>query len=136
MASLTMLITGHDSITVCEVRFPEPPRPSNSLRSPTEGLRVRAEISSHSAAGPQARWRGASDDAYPGRYVRSEQQSQRACGPQPEGARSPGRRSAQLSENKGQNCLPTRAPECEVISARALKHPENCLRPGRPHEQE
>src|SRR4030095_15485443 len=51
-------------------------------------LRVRAEISSHSAAGPQARWRGASDDAYPARYVRSEQQSQRACGPQPEGARS------------------------------------------------
>ena len=51
-------------------------------------LRVRAEISSHSAAGPQARWRGASDDAYPVRYVRSEQQSQRACGPQPEGARS------------------------------------------------
>ncbi len=51
-------------------------------------LRVRAEIGSHSAAGPQARWRGASDDAYPVRYVRSEQQSQRACGPQPEGARS------------------------------------------------
>ena len=51
-------------------------------------LRVRAEISSHSAAGPQARWRGASDDAYPARYVRSEQQSQRACGPQPGGARS------------------------------------------------
>ena len=51
-------------------------------------LRVRAEIGSHSAAGPQAGWRGASDDAYPVRYVRSEQQSQRACGPQPEGARS------------------------------------------------
>jgi hypothetical protein len=53
----------------------------------SETLRVRAEISLHSAAGPQARWRGASDDAYPVRYVRSEQQSQRACGPQPEGAR-------------------------------------------------
>ena len=55
---------------------------------PQNQLRVRAEISSHSAAGPQARWRGASDDAYPVRYVRSEQQSQRVCGPQPEGARS------------------------------------------------
>src|SRR5205809_8031648 len=50
-------------------------------------LRARAEITSHFAAGPQARWRGASDELYPGRYVRSEQQSQRACGPQPEGAR-------------------------------------------------
>src|SRR5437773_12459534 len=45
-------------------------------------LRARAEITSHFAAGPQARWRGASDELYPGRYVRSEQQSQRACGPQ------------------------------------------------------
>jgi len=34
-----------------------------------------------------ARWRGASDELYPGWYVRSEQQSQRACGPQPERAR-------------------------------------------------
>jgi hypothetical protein len=42
---------------------------------------------------PQARWRGASDDAYSGRYVRSEQQSQRAWGP---------------------------AAECELISARTL----------------
>src|SRR5213083_1846900 len=50
-------------------------------------LRARAEITSHFAAGPQARWRGASDELYPGRYVRSEQQSQRACGPQPRGAR-------------------------------------------------
>src|SRR5213592_1124455 len=50
-------------------------------------LRARAEITSHFAAGPQARWRGASDELYPGRYVRREQQSQRACGPQPEGAR-------------------------------------------------
>src|SRR6266516_4859081 len=52
-----------------------------------EELRARAEITSHFAAGPQARWRGASDELYPGRYVRSEQQSQRACGPQPTGAR-------------------------------------------------
>src|SRR5438034_7008641 len=50
-------------------------------------LRARAEITSHFAAGPQARWRGASDELYPGRYVRSEQQSQQACGPQPAGAR-------------------------------------------------
>src|SRR6266568_547230 len=50
-------------------------------------LRARAEINSYFAAGPQARWRGASDGLYPGRYVRSEQQSQRACGPQTAGAR-------------------------------------------------
>src|SRR5947208_6255506 len=54
---------------------------------PEDLVRARAEITSHFAAGPQARWRGASDELYPGRYVRSEQQSQRACGPQPEGAR-------------------------------------------------
>src|SRR3989442_708138 len=30
-------------------------------------LRDRAEINSHFAAGPQARWRGASDGLYPGR---------------------------------------------------------------------
>src|SRR6266704_3095821 len=59
-------------------------------------LRARAEITSHFVAGPQARWRGASDELYPGRYVRSEQQSQRACGPQPEGARRQGRVSALL----------------------------------------
>src|SRR5213592_132302 len=59
-------------------------------------LRARAEITSHFAAGPQARWRGASDELYPGRYVRSEQQSQRACGPQPGGARRQGRVSALL----------------------------------------
>src|SRR5207247_4615047 len=35
-----------------------------------EELRARAEITSHFAAGPQARWRGASDGLYPGRYVR------------------------------------------------------------------
>src|SRR5438128_6357369 len=59
-------------------------------------LRARAEINSHFAAGPQARWRGASDELYPGRYVRSEQQCQRACGPQPGGARRQGRVSALL----------------------------------------
>src|SRR5213076_3470930 len=59
-------------------------------------LRARAEITSHFAAGPPARWRGASDELYPGRYVRSEQQSQRAWGPQPAGARRQGRVSASL----------------------------------------
>ena len=39
---------------------------------------------------PRPRWRGASDK-HTGQYVRSEQQSQRACGPQPEGA--PGARA-------------------------------------------
>src|SRR6266516_3947927 len=43
----------------------------------------------------------ASDELYPGRYVRSEQQSQQACGPQPAGAL---------------------APKCEFISARALSY--------------
>ncbi len=44
------------------------------------------EYKLHFAAGPQARWRGASDE-HAGLHVRSEQQSQRACGPQPDGAR-------------------------------------------------
>src|SRR5439155_9178170 len=35
----------------------------------------------HFAAGPQARWLGASDEQYPARYVRSEQQSQRELRP-------------------------------------------------------
>src|SRR5438034_4778505 len=56
-------------------------------------LRAREEINSHFAAGPQARWRGASDELYPGRYVRSEQQSQQ--GRSPEG-RGGGRASALL----------------------------------------
>ena len=33
---------------------------------------ARAEINSHFAAGPQARWRGASDELYPGRYERQQ----------------------------------------------------------------
>jgi hypothetical protein len=57
----------------------------------------------------------------PGRYVRSEQQSQR-------GLRAAARRgvivkagqTAQLTENMVQNCPPTLAPECEAISARAF----------------
>src|SRR5436190_8526828 len=82
-------------------------------------LRARAEITSHFAAGPQARWRGASDELYPGRYVRSEQQSQRACGPQPAGARRQGRVSASLPLLAF--ARPALAPKCEFISARALK---------------
>ncbi len=46
---------------------------------PIRVLRARAEITSHFAAGPQTRWRGASNELYPGRYVRSEQQSLRAA---------------------------------------------------------
>src|SRR5438034_1470042 len=56
-------------------------------------LRAREEINSHFAAGPQARWRGASDELYPGRYVRSEQQSQQGRSPQGRGG---GRASALL----------------------------------------
>src|ERR687891_2619416 len=92
-------------------------------------LRARAEITSHFAAGPQARWRGASDELYPG-YVRSEQQSQRACGPQPGGARrragicfvAAPRRCAPASpaSRRLASARPALAPKCEFISARAL----------------
>src|SRR5438874_10314308 len=94
-----------------------------------EELRARAEITSHFAAGPQARWRGASDELYPGRYVRSEQQSQRACGPQPEGARrragicfvaAPRGCPTSTSSRRLASARPALAPKCEVISARAL----------------
>jgi len=95
-----------------------------------EELRARAEITSHFAAGPQARWRGASDELYPGRYVRSEQQSQRACGPQPEGARrrrarigfvaAPRRCPTSPSSRRLASARPALAPKCEFISARAL----------------
>src|SRR5438128_6878968 len=94
------------------------------------GLRARAEITSHFAAGPQARWRGASDELYPGRYVRSEQQSQRACGPQPGGARrragicfvaAPRRCPTSTSSRRLAPARPALAPKCEFISARALR---------------
>src|SRR5881409_570937 len=98
-----------------------------------EELRARAEITSHFAAGPQARWRGASDELYPGRYVRSEQQSQRACGPQPEGARrrrarigfvaAPRRCPTSPSSRRLASARPALAPKCEFISARALSTP-------------
>src|SRR5207249_9162407 len=91
--------------------------------------RARAEITSHFAAGPQARWRGASEELYPGRYVRSEQQSQRAWGPQPEGARrragicvvaAPRRCPTSPSSRRLASAHPALAPKCEFISARAL----------------
>src|SRR5213592_3822986 len=69
--------------------------PSAMLHYRTCRLRARAEINSHFAAGPQARWRGASDELYPVWYVRSEQQNQRACGRSPKG-RGGGRASALL----------------------------------------
>src|SRR5207249_8119582 len=93
-------------------------------------LRARAEITSHFAAGSQARWRGASDELYPGRYVRSEQQSQRAWGPQPAGARrrrarivfvaAPRRCPTSTSSRLLASARPALAPKCEFISARAL----------------
>jgi len=63
-----------------------PARKASRL-DPLSALRARARITWHFAAGPQARWRDASDELYPRWYVRSEQQSQQACGPQPERAR-------------------------------------------------
>src|SRR5213592_1844644 len=103
---------------------------SHAVRSEErEELRARAEITSHFAAGPQARWRDASDELYPGRYVRSEQQSQRACGPQPGGARrragicfvaAPRRCPTSTSSRRLASARPALAPKCEFISARAL----------------
>src|SRR5207249_7266650 len=95
-------------------------------------LRARAEITSHFAAGPQARWRGASDELYPVRYVGSEQQSQRACGPQPAGARrragicvvaAPRRCPTSPASRRLASARPALAPKCEFISARALRWP-------------
>src|SRR5213596_3170646 len=68
--------------------------------------------------------------AIPRPYVRSEQQSQRACGPQPEGARrragicfvaAPRRCRTSTSSRRLASARPALAPKCEVISARALK---------------
>ena len=104
--------------------------PSAMLHCRTCRLRARAEINSHFAAGPQARWRGASDELYPVWYVRSEQQSQRACGPQPEGARrrrarigfvaAPRRCPTSPASRRLASARPALAPKCEFISARAL----------------
>ena len=94
---------------------------------------------SHFAAGPQARWRGASDELYPGRYVRSEQQSQRACGPQPVGARrragicfvaAPRRCPTSPSSRRLASARPALAPKCEFISARALSFQCHSRAPG------
>lgn len=79
-------------------------------------FRARARIKSHSAAGPRARWRGASDDLYPGLYVRSEQQSLQDCGPQPLASARP----ALVPERE---LVPARAPtsisdqEYSIVSA-------------------
>src|SRR5438094_9740544 len=108
-----------------------------------EELRARTEITSHFAAGPQARWRGASDEQYPGRYVRSEQQSQRACGPQPAGARrrrarigfvaAPRRCPTSTSSRRLASARPALAPKWEFISARALRPGEQWCRPRGAH---
>ena len=106
--------------------------PSAMLHCRTCRLRARAEINSHFAAGPQARWRGASDELYPVWYVRSEQQNQRACGPQPEGARrragicfvaAPRRCPTSPASRRLASARPALAPKCEFISARALRGP-------------
>jgi hypothetical protein len=56
----------------------------NACGSSHSTLRARAKIGSRSAAGPQARRQGASDEHTRG-GMWSEQRSRRACGPQPEG---------------------------------------------------
>src|SRR2546427_8512828 len=80
-------------------------------------LRARAEINSHFAAGPQARWRGASDELYPGRYVRSEQQSQRACGPQPAGARRRKLSTEFTPKTPGRKGLPKEAENSALLAS-------------------
>jgi hypothetical protein len=64
------------------------------------GTRTTFIYYGHRYAGP--------DELYPGWYVRSEQQSQRACGPQPERAR------------RLASAHPALAPKCQLILARAL----------------
>ena len=106
-------------------------------------LRARARITWHFAAGPQARWRGAGDELYPGWYVRSEQQSQRACGPQPERARRRGgicfvaapRRCTPTSpaSRRLASAHPALEPKCQLILARALSsllQTPDCQRAG------
>jgi len=95
-------------------------------------LRARARITWHFAAGPQARWRNASDELYARWYVRSEQQSQRACGPQPERARwrvgicfvaVPRRRTpTSPAPRRLASAHPALAPKCQLILARALRY--------------
>ena len=104
---------------------------TENLKAKLALLRARARITWLFAAGPQARWRDASDELYPRWYVRSEQQSQRACGPQPERAR---RRVSICFVAAPRRCTPTSpasrrlasahpalAPKCQLILARALK---------------
>ena len=103
------------------------------------GLRARAEINSH-FAGPQARWRGASGELYPGRYVRSEQQRQRARGPQPAGARrrrarigfvaAPRRCPTSTSSRRLASARPALAPKWEFTPARALGLSRSVRLPG------
>src|SRR5438876_5852001 len=95
-----------------------------------EELRARAEITSHFAAGPQARWRGASDEAKPEAVC-----EERAT--KPAGLRAAARRGAAARARIGFVAAPRRcptspssrrlasarpalAPKCEFISARAL----------------
>src|SRR5437667_4263508 len=85
----------------------------------------------HFAAGPQARWRGASDEQYPVRYVRSEQQSQRPAGRSHGGARwrrarigfvAAPRRCARHRLRRGASHMPARRSRqsAQVISSQTL----------------
>src|SRR5213083_3419378 len=89
-------------------------------------LRARAEINSHFVAGPQARWRGASDEQYPARYVRSEPQSERAVplrgrGARPELARDPRRCPTSPSSRRLASARPALAPKCPYYFLTDLK---------------
>ena len=94
----------------------------------SSGLRARAEINSH-CAGPQARWRGASRELYPGRYVRSEQQRQRRR------ARigfvaAPRRCPTATSSRRLASARPAPAPKWEFTPARALGLSRSVRLPG------
>ena len=100
----------------------------------SSGLRARAEINSH-CAGPQARWRGASRELYPGRYVRSEQQRQRACGARRRRARigfvaAPRRCPTSTSSRRLASASPALAPKWEFTPARALGLSRSVRLPG------
>ncbi len=80
------------------------------------GLRARAEITLHFGCPAKRDWRGASDEQYPRRYVRSEQQSQRACPASGKGAR-PELRSGSSTMYTDIACVP--APRICPPGARA-----------------
>ena len=93
-------------------------------------LRARQEIRCTFCCWPPGPLARRERRAYPLRYVRSEQHSQRACGPQPAGARrragicfvaAPRRCPTSPSSRRLASARPALAPKCEFISARALR---------------